>query len=450
ALAMRLVRFFFPLVLLLPLNGLSQILFPGAKLINELIAFGIAIAIMGMFEVTPWHNIILRASIMVVMVLSPFFLITISQAFWSAISVPHPQLAASLNVRTTARPRVLWLLFDEMDQRVAFSNRPANLELPELDRLRSQSLYGINVYPPSDSTLVSVPALISGKLLSNAELVSQSKLMITFGDTERPVSWNSEPNLFSEAREAGFNTAFIGWYLPCCDILPESLTSCAWIDTEAATLRESMSKQIEGLMITIPFIPALGNTYFDKEESNRNKAVKSHIGVLEAAKRVVVDSDVGLMLVYWQVAHPPNIYRRDTDEFEVKGESSYVDNLRLIDRTVGELRRVMEDSGTWENTYVLLTSDHWWRSSIWRSIGPWTSEDAATFKSESDHRVPFILKLAGQKHPVTYDPVFNNVLSHDLILALLRSELSGPDSVVQWLDQHRSIGQSPYLFNSPN
>ena len=34
-------------------------------------------------------------------------------------------------------PRFIWLLFDEMDQRLAFERRPAGLELPELDRLAS-------------------------------------------------------------------------------------------------------------------------------------------------------------------------------------------------------------------------------------------------------------------------------------------------------------------------
>ena len=256
-LAMRLVRFFFPLVVLLPMNGLSKILFPGAKLMSELTVLGIAIGIMGLFEVMPWHRNILRTSAIGVLVLSPFFLMTVSQALWSAINVPHTPLASPLRVKNTHGPRVLWLLFDEMDQGVAFSNRPARLQLPELDRLRGQGLYATNVYPPSDSTMVSVPALITGKLLSNAELVNRSTLMITFADPERRVSWNSEPNLFSEAREAGFNTALIGWYLPCCDILPESLTSCSWIDTEAATLLESMSEQVEKLMGTVPFFQVL-------------------------------------------------------------------------------------------------------------------------------------------------------------------------------------------------
>jgi hypothetical protein len=449
ALAMRLVRFLFPLAVLLPLNGLAQILWPGAKLISELVVLGIAIAVMALFEVMPWYHLILRGSSIGVTMLFPFVLLTMSQAFWSAINVSHPPLAPALSFRKIPAPRVLWLLFDELDQQIAFSDRPTTLQLPEMDRLRSQSLYATNVYSPSDSTLVSVPALITGKLLSNAELVSRSKLMITIDGAEKAVNWNNEPNLFSQAREAGFNTALIGWYLPCCDLIPEGLTSCSWIDFEAATLGESMSEQFGKLVGTIPFVSRVGNAYFEREELNRNKAIRSHIAVLETAKRLVVDPDMGLMLLHWQVPHSPNIYKRDTDEFQVTGESSYLDNLRLVDRTLGELRRVMEESGMWENTHVLLTSDHWWRSSIWRVLGPWTNEDADTLKSDDDHRVPFMLKLAGQKHSITYDSVFNNVLTHDLILALLGSGLSSPNSVVRWLDEHRSIGESPYRFNTP-
>jgi hypothetical protein len=449
ALAMRLVRFFFTLAVLLPLNGLAQILWPGAKLISELIVLGIAIAVMALFEVMPWYHWILRGSSIGITMLFPFVLLTLSQAFWSAINISHPPLAPPLSVRKMPAPRVLWLLFDELDQQVAFSDRPETLQLPEMDRLRNQSLYATNVYSPSDSTLVSVPALISGKLLSNAELVSASKLMVTIDGAQKAVSWNGESNLFSKAREAGFNTAAIGWYLPCCDLIPESLTSCSWIDSEAANLGESMSEQIGKLVGTIPFVSRVGKAYFDREELNRNKAIRSHNGMLETAKKLVVDPDIGLVLLHWQVPHPPNVYRRDTDEFQVTGESSYLDNLRLVDRTLGELRRVMEESGTWENTHVLLTADHWWRSSMWRVLGPWTSEDAATFKSDSDHRVPFMLKLAGQKKMVTYEPVFNNVLTHDLVLALLGSGLSSADSVADWLDEHRTIGESPYRFNTP-
>jgi hypothetical protein len=61
-----------------------------------------------------------------------------------------------------------------------------------------------------------------------------------------------------------------------------------------------------------------------------------------------------------------------------------------------------------------------------------------------DHRVPFIVKLAGRREPVTYSESFNTVVTHDLILALLRGEVSGSDSVVTWLNNHRAVADSPY------
>jgi membrane-anchored protein YejM (alkaline phosphatase superfamily) len=167
------------------------------------------------------------------------------------------------------------------------------------------------------------------------------------------------------------------------------------------------------------------------------------------AKRVVSDPDLGLILVHWPIPHAPNFYSRQKNDFEIDVENSYLDNLQLVDRTLGELRTSMENAGTWDDTIVLVTSDHWWRPFIWRSSGPWTTEDENTFKSDNDHRVPFILKLARQKHQVTCDAVFNNVLIHDLILALLQRDVVGPDSVLAWIEKHRSIGESPYRFEIP-
>jgi hypothetical protein len=55
-----------------------------------------------------------------------------------------------------------------------------------------------------------------------------------------------------------------------------------------------------------------------------------------------------------------------------------------------------------------------------------------------------MLKLKKQRASVIYRPSFNTVLSQDLLLALLRGELSAPPDVTAWLDRHRSIEKSPY------
>ena len=137
------------------------------------------------------------------------------------------------------------------------------------------------------------------------------------------------------------------------------------------------------------------------------------------------------------------INSRVKDALEVDGESSYIDNLRLVDRTMAELRRAMEATGTWDRTTVLVTSDHWWRHELWRQAGELAREEVP-FASKVDHRVPFILKLAGQREAVTYEPAFNTVAIHDLILAILGGEVHDAADAIAWLDQHRSIGESPY------
>src|SRR2546423_46880 len=55
---------------------------------------------------------------------------------------PRAQPARSLR-------RVVWLMFDELDQRITFEARPPGLELPELDRLRRESLYADAARPPA-------------------------------------------------------------------------------------------------------------------------------------------------------------------------------------------------------------------------------------------------------------------------------------------------------------
>ena len=59
-----------------------------------------------------------------------------------------------------------------------------------------------------------------------------------------------------------------------------------------------------------------------------------------------------------------------------------------------------------------------------------------------------MLKVADQKEPIVYDPAFNTVIVHDLLLALSRGEVSVVDSAVSWLDQHRSKVENPENSNN--
>jgi hypothetical protein len=174
--------------------------------------------------------------------------------------------------------------------------------------------------------------------------------------------------------------------------------------------------------------------------------------MLQASNEAVSTPELGLVLLHFPLPHPPVVFNRTSNKFDASGNVSYVDALKLVDNTVGELRRTMEKAGLWEDAVVVLSSDHWWRGDMWRFIrdsseGKWTAEDEATF-SGVDERVPFILKLARHNNGFNYTPEFNTVLTHDLFLALLSGNLSDAASVVDWLDTHRSIGKSPYKYKT--
>jgi hypothetical protein len=391
-----------------------------------------------------WNQRATRAAAAIVLLLSPFTLFTFAQtaAYLTQFEdkPPAPRLATDA---ATAR-HLVWMIFDELDYRLAFVERPASLALSELDRLRGEALETTHAYPPANYSLMSIPAMITGRLIARVRVVNPSELLITYGDSKEPVPWSQQGNVFAAARRLGVNSAVVGWFNPYCRVIGDSIADCTYEDLGGMTLWESMGKQARGAIQTIPFSRKLGLAHGGHDtRSDRGERVGHYNAMLAAARRTLQDPALGLILLHWPVPHPPGIYSRAKDAFEVKGESSYIDNLLLVDHAVADIRHTMEDAGTWDRTTVLVTSDHWWRHELWRQEGELTAEELH-FASEIDHRVPFILKLAGQREAVTYDPTFNTVLVHDLILAILGGDVRSPGDVATWIDQHRSIGESPY------
>ena len=50
-------------------------------------------------------------------------------------------------------PRVVWIVFDELDYRLSFPDRPSNLAMPHFDQLRAESIFAANAIPPANNTL---------------------------------------------------------------------------------------------------------------------------------------------------------------------------------------------------------------------------------------------------------------------------------------------------------
>ncbi|HEV7743785.1 MAG TPA: sulfatase-like hydrolase/transferase [Pyrinomonadaceae bacterium] len=396
-----------------------------------------------------------RGVALILLIWSPFGLLGFAQATWWAVTYGRATsreraTAAAFKLDNSERPRVVWLIFDEMDQRMAFAARPANLSLPEFDRLRSESLFATNAFPPAGHTSQSIPALLTGQLLSAVKPSGPGDLLLTNPASGKTVGWSEQADIFSEARASGINTALVGWFHSYCRVIGDRLTSCHWepgsqiLDLTKLSLIKNFKRQDSDLLRLLPFSASLKARLFPSETRNYPaEQLADYFALMRAAADVVANKSIGLVFIHLPVPHRPYVYDRASASFSTQ-ELSYLDNLALADRTLGELRREMEQAGVWESSTVVVSSDHWWRSDFWRKRPAWTASDQALKEVQLDHRVPFMIKLPAQQSASQYDAPFNTVLTHDLILDVLRGKVSNAGQAAGWLDSHRTIGESPY------
>ena len=395
-----------------------------------------------------------RATLFLVLLL-PALLVDFMQARLTvppqAAFAPKPPLPA---IAPQTSKRVVWLLFDEFDERLAFELRRPEVPLPELDRLRSESFTASHATQTAYWTMMAVPSLIDGRIYPRVDLVSLDTLRLFPEGSKNPVSWRDETNVFQRARRLGVNTALTGWHHPYCRVIGDSLTQCFDVPNgqpPAALLRE-ISMAEEGPLKGTVFLFRLqwvnlkemlhlgGDTPVTlRDEFLQQRQQKIYFEIREHGFAAAADPQLGLVFLHFPIPHFYGIYNRERRDFTLNRNLSYADNLALVDRTLGELRRLLEQKGLWDSTTILVSSDHGLRPDIWRGRMGWTDElEELTITGQSP-RVPFIVKFAETNQSANYDRPFSAVITGDFVLAVLAGEISNASEAASWLSQRDAI-----------
>jgi len=385
----------------------------------------------------------IRAARGLVMLAAPLALATGVQCVWAlvaplelgpeqlpAVSAPPPPASGGA--------RVLWVLFDELDQETAFERRPAGLALPSFDRLAAESLRARRALPPSRATIWSIPALLSGRPLGDGppRRLGPSDLHLGHAADGAPLRWSELPSVFARARADGARTALVGWYHPYCRVLGRDLDRCSWEESSQRWrrpgLRTALRTQAEWLLLSGPGLPRLWR--FDGPARRDHRA--QHRSLLRRARAVAADPDVDLAFLHLPVPHLPCIWDADRGTFTDRADCGYADNLALADRALGALRSSVARAGLDGRTHWIVTSDHWWHGKEGRA-------------APLDRRVPVLVRPAGATGGggARYDAPFGTEILAHLALALLRDEVGDAADVAAWLDARR--GDFPPAFPVP-
>jgi hypothetical protein len=363
----------------------------------------------------------------------PVLAVIMLAAIRESLLFPHAAYDdAALAAPLPPRPggaRVVWIIFDELSQTIAFGNRPSNLALPNLDRLRQESFYATSAESPSNRTEISLPSLILGEQVLEAFPEGPGDLRVKLRSREGAAPWSTLANVFDTARGLGYNTALAGWFHPYGRVLHRSLTKCYWTagwlapgveePTAYQPLLQGMWDRAGMQFVALPLAGHLPGV--DPVRYNRSEKQERFGFLSDRAREIVADPEIGLALIHLPIPHPPAIYDRVRGEFSAE-KGSYLDSLALVDRELGFLRRAMEDAGLWNGTAVLVSADHGWRTGLWRGTNVWTPEDEAASHQDA-MGVPFLVRLPGQTSEVTYTKSFNTVVTRRLITGILRGEV---------------------------
>ena len=370
-----------------------------------------------------WPGPALRGIRRVALVASPLAVVTLAGAMWMLFEVAAGPVWRAVDPAPLARGapslrRVVWVLFEQLDQHLIFEGRPADLQLPELDRLRRESLYADAARPPAGATDISMAALITGRPVVAVAPTSPNDLELAF-PTGPAAQWSTQPNVLSRARALGYDTALIGWRLPYPRALGASLGAAAWRPSVA-------HEQARGSTLGL----ALWNQWGSLAPPIHTRRLLSqrYAELADLAVRTAADSRFGLVLLHLPVPRPPGIYDRAAGRLTAwnfaDADAAYLDNLALVDQLIGDMRRRLERARLADRTWIVVSS--------------------TAYNRPVDQRVPFLVRPPQESRTIHVDATFSTVITHDLVLAVLRGSIADVRAAADWIERQTAAPPRSY------
>lgn len=395
------------------------------------------------------------------LILLPFVFLTFGQAIFTFTKIyfyknngPVPFLPVKDH-----QPRVALLLFDELDIRGTFEQRPEHLKLDNLDLFKNQSFYAVNAYAGGPETRISIPALLTGKSLSNIHFPDHDEAELILTNSNQVFILNQHASsIFSAARALNLNSGIEGFYHPYAKLFGPFLSvgnfaniySFAFFDVTQYILQELSNKYILSYQMILPFLTHLSSKIMTKdariaavsrqniENENLVKKLNDNFetSLMGPYLNLLLDKRLSLSFLHFPYPHPPGCYSYIKDAFCTREEGSYFGNVKLVDKILGHLRKTMEKESLWDQTTIIVTSDHWLRK-YWPVHGYNFTEEELKFVNSIDHRVPFLVKFAYQNEAFVFHDPFSSVLVHDIILEVLKGNIKKPAELSLWIEENK-------------
>jgi type IV secretory pathway VirB2 component (pilin) len=372
--------------------------------------------------------------------------------WWQArgLNKPLPLHTEASGTVAARNPRIIWVIMDELSYRQVYGHRYAGVQLPAFDRLATESTVFTQVKPAANYTEVAVPALLSGKMISSVSATANGSLLVRAAKGERAHAFDETQTVFEDALQNGYRPAIAGWYNPYCRILHDVVDECYWADnysiTDGMVAESSFRSNLETSADMLLHAPSVRNPlqrFLHIPAELQGQTAEAHLddyrGLRAAGDKLLNDPSLTFTFLHMPIPHPDGIYDRRKRQL-VPGPSTYLDNLALADRYLNHLRTVLEKTGQWDSSVIVLMGDHGWRTTlVWEKSPEWTAEEQrASLNGTFDSRPAYIVKLAGQKTAQRVDTPFDARETRALMDELLAGRVRTADDLQTWVSAERA------------
>ncbi len=356
-----------------------------------------------------------------------FGLVIAGQLVRAAIWRPGPQaFTAPIPTQPASRPRLVWILFDELAYKYTYEGRDPSLQLPNFDRLRSESTLYTDMTPIAYRTTHAVPSLMLGRVVTDVEYTQDNRYLIQTTDSRHWQQFDANASLFGMARQRGVTTSIVGWYIAYCPIFVNVATQCYWSNDDAqdrgptwldASYAENVWFPLRILVEQFLWRPM---AWKDDVRRNAEGHIASVQDVSQHALDTLANSQADMIFLHLPAPHPPGFWNRRTGQYAIGG--SYLDSLDYSDRLLGEMLDLLEKQPRWPATTLIVQGDHSWRTHMWRALPGWNNEDERiSHAGEWDPRPALLIHAAGQHEAQTVTAPTSVMFVHGQVAAQIQA-----------------------------
>jgi hypothetical protein len=374
------------------------------------------------------------------------------QLVFTAVRTHAPSATAfsrRVQPATAGQGRIVWVLLDELSYDQVFEHRQADVELPNFDALRNESVLFSNVQPAGYYTERILPSLFIGREFDNLRSSLRRDLYVHDAQTATWEPFDENASIFAEAKRWGWSAGIAGWYNPYCQILRDVLDSCYW---QYLTPLSDEAPGVNPKMLDMAAVPVhllllhfgLGGATA-LQNNSQQLAARQYTDLAAAADALIRNEPVRFVFLHLPVPHPPGIYDRKTNRFGANG--TYLDNLVLADRTIGNLLEEIQKTAVASQTTLIVSSDHSWRVSLWRAGQDWTPEEERASGGKFDPRPVLMIHFPESDIAALRSERFPELAIHDILAAMLKEKIQSQADLDAWLGEYEKHDGQPLLAN---